>query len=304
MNNNLQLKNIEELNKNFSSFVIPTITKDISDLIGPTRILIEMEGKPEQEILIMFQKYLGLLNSIVSILENELKNLKGKVKEEAFIIGVWGIMYGNLGIKYGENEFRFLYESLQTNEFYCQTSSLLVYDIAKKLGIEVYIVSVMDHVLIKTNNFYFETTDGTYTDETNYLNYEYGEYFMILEDNQIQSITYDNKGTANAVLEKYEEAIENYDKAIELNPKDAGVYNNRGVAKAILKRYIEAIKDFDKAIELNPNYASVYNNRGAAKAKLEKYKEAIKDFDKAIELDSTYESAHYNRKIAKIELEK
>ena len=56
-------------------------------------------------------------------------------------------------------------------------------------------------------------------------------------------------------LKQHKEAIADYDKAIELNPKDAQAYNNRGVAKKMLKQYKEAIADYDKAIELNPKYA-------------------------------------------------
>ena len=52
----------------------------------------------------------------------------------------------------------------------------------------------------------------------------------------------------------YQGAIADYDKAIELNPKEARAYYNRGVVKDELKQYKEAIADYDKAIELNPKY--------------------------------------------------
>ncbi len=62
---------------------------------------------------------------------------------------------------------------------------------------------------------------------------------------------------------EHEEAMKDYDKAIELNPQYAEAYNNRGIAKAELGRNEEAMKDYDKAIELNPQYAEAYNNRGS-----------------------------------------
>ena len=68
-------------------------------------------------------------------------------------------------------------------------------------------------------------------------------------------------------LKQYKEAIADYDKAIELNPKDAKAYNNRGVAKRQLKQYKEAITDYDKAIKLNPKDVKAYNNRGLRKRK-------------------------------------
>ena len=66
-------------------------------------------------------------------------------------------------------------------------------------------------------------------------------------------------------LGKYEEAIKDYDKAIELDPDYSDAYNNRGLAKYYLDKYGEAIKDFNKVIELTPNYTNAYYDRGNAK---------------------------------------
>jgi len=60
----------------------------------------------------------------------------------------------------------------------------------------------------------------------------------------------------------YKEAIEYYNKTIELDPNYIEVYCNRGAAKCILKEYKAAIKDYNKAIELDSNYAIAYCNRG------------------------------------------
>jgi len=79
---------------------------------------------------------------------------------------------------------------------------------------------------------------------------------------------YFNSGKAKYKLKDYRGAIQDYNKAIELNPKYPEAYNNRGFAKVELKDYKAAIQDYTKAIELNPNYADAYNNRGIAKAQL------------------------------------
>jgi tetratricopeptide (TPR) repeat protein len=103
-------------------------------------------------------------------------------------------------------------------------------------------------------------------------------------------------------LEKNEEAIKDYDKAIELEPNITAGYNNRGLAKNYLKKYEEAIKDLNKAIELDPNYLFAYNNRGLAKYNLKQYEEAIKDYNRAIAIDSNYSIAYYNRGSVKDDL--
>ena len=61
--------------------------------------------------------------------------------------------------------------------------------------------------------------------------------------------------------ENYNQAIKDYDKAIELKPNYAYAYNNRGIAYNKKGNYDQAIKDYDEAISLNPNYADACNNR-------------------------------------------
>jgi tetratricopeptide (TPR) repeat protein len=65
--------------------------------------------------------------------------------------------------------------------------------------------------------------------------------------------------------------------------------NNKGTALAILERYEEALEAFDKVIELEPNHIDAWNNKGAALHDLGKHEEAIKYFDKVIELSNDEE---------------
>ena len=95
---------------------------------------------------------------------------------------------------------------------------------------------------------------------------------------------------------RYERAIADFNKAIEINLDDADAYNNRGEAYRHKGDYDQAIADFDKAIELNPDLAKAYNNRGFAYAGKGDNDRAIADFDKVIELNPDAE-AYYNRGI-------
>ena len=79
-------------------------------------------------------------------------------------------------------------------------------------------------------------------------------------------------------LGKFQEAIEDYNKTIELNPNYEVIYNDRGVAKANLDNFQEAIEDYNKVIELMPDCAIVYLLRGATNLDLHNYIKAIKDF--------------------------
>jgi tetratricopeptide (TPR) repeat protein len=94
---------------------------------------------------------------------------------------------------------------------------------------------------------------------------------------------------------RWNEALNAYDKAIELNPDNASAYNNRGLAYDHLDKNDLAIADYKKAIELNPKYGDAFNNLGKTFSKLEDYKRAILYYDRAIELNRKDADAYYNR---------
>ena len=86
-------------------------------------------------------------------------------------------------------------------------------------------------------------------------------------------------------LDEFQNAINEFDKYISINPEYYNSWYFRGSCKYALGQYEEAIKDFDKALELDPEeYNSCWNFRGSCKYFLGQYEEAIKDFDKALEL--------------------
>jgi tetratricopeptide (TPR) repeat protein len=124
------------------------------------------------------------------------------------------------------------------------------------------------------------------------------EYTKTLEINPKYVDAYNNRGIAYVDKGKYDQAFIDYNKAIEINPKYALAYYNRGIAYANKEKYDQAIKDFNKALEINSKYALAYNNRGFAYANKGKYDQAIKDFNKALEINPKNTEAYYNRGIA------
>ena len=90
------------------------------------------------------------------------------------------------------------------------------------------------------------------------------------------------------VAGQYQRAIQDYDKAIRLNPKYADAYNNRGAAYSGLGQYQRAMQDYDKAIQMWAPKASYYNNRSVAYRKMGKDAEADADKDEACLRDTRY----------------
>ena len=74
------------------------------------------------------------------------------------------------------------------------------------------------------------------------------------------------RGLAKLNLDDYEGAIQDYSKAIELNPNYFHAYMYRGVAWHNLRKYEEAMADYAQAIALEPRDAYVYANRGITEA--------------------------------------
>jgi tetratricopeptide (TPR) repeat protein len=78
----------------------------------------------------------------------------------------------------------------------------------------------------------------------------------------------------NFSLGRYEEALQAYDRALELNPDDSIVLNNKGLELDKLGRCEEALQAYDRALELNPDYYDAWHNKGVALHKLGQYEEA------------------------------
>jgi tetratricopeptide (TPR) repeat protein len=105
-------------------------------------------------------------------------------------------------------------------------------------------------------------------------------------------------GNDLSVSKNYEEAINAYDKALEIKPDSSEAWYNRGIALRNLQRYEDAIASYDKAIQFQPDYANAWNNRGIALEKLQRYEDAIASYDKAIQFQPGDADPWYNRGIA------
>ncbi|MTJ09440.1 MULTISPECIES: tetratricopeptide repeat protein [unclassified Anabaena] len=113
-----------------------------------------------------------------------------------------------------------------------------------------------------------------------------------------------HRGTVLDELQRYREAIASYDKAIAINPDDHEAWYNRGIALGALRKYTEAIASYDKAIAIKADYHEAWSNRGVALEKLQKYTEAITSYDKGIAIKADFHEAWYNRGVALEKLQK
>lgn len=85
-------------------------------------------------------------------------------------------------------------------------------------------------------------------------------------------------------LQRYEEAIVQYDKAIAINEKSATAYNNKSYVLSKLKRYNEALDCANKSITLDTVMPYSYKNKAEALLNLELYQECLDACEKSLNL--------------------
>jgi len=131
--------------------------------------------------------------------------------------------------------------------------------------------------------------DGIASEWVDFGGNDISEADFTVSDNDV--ITWTAKGNALYYQAKYDEALQAYEKAIELDPNSANAWTGKGNALAYLARYDESLQAYEKAIELNPNFSYAWTGKGTALAYLAKYDEALQAYEKAIELDPNFANA-------------
>lgn len=89
----------------------------------------------------------------------------------------------------------------------------------------------------------------------------------------------------------FEEALENYRKAIQVNPDYPRAYLNIGNAFLALDLTEEAMTNYQKSIALDPNYAFAHYNLGNAYQKIEHLEDAVSCYHRALSCNKDFPEA-------------
>lgn len=145
------------------------------------------------------------------------------------------------------------------NQPYGQEAAPYIYERARlKLDSKLYREAVIDY------NLFHDAMMGRVS----------AEFYLIREQAEMQ-------------CRMYQQAINDINKAIEMDPSNAGYWAEKGGIHLRLNRLEEAIQALEKALTLNPDEASTYRMLGYAELQHGKKKEGLAHLQKASEMGDT-----------------
>lgn len=101
------------------------------------------------------------------------------------------------------------------------------------------------------------------------------------------------RGDALSRIGKYEEAIECYEKALDIDPEYKNAWVEKGRTLDILEKAEDAIKCFEKALELDPNDPNVWINKMNALNILENEEKSLECHRRVLEIDDDFYEKYF-----------
>jgi len=157
-----------------------------------------------------------------------------------------------------------------------------------------------------------------------------------IKNNSKESLNYLNRGIFYSLIDDYSNSINDLQKAIEMDNKNALAYFSLANCKLKMTDLIEQLKqssydivvplkndskksqgkniesvteyndvlnNYSTCLALNPNFAFAYFNKAYVKCKMQDYEGALIELNKAIEIESDFAEAYFNRGLTKIYLD-
>lgn len=109
---------------------------------------------------------------------------------------------------------------------------------------------------------------------------------------------YTSLGLSYDKLDRFDEAIVAYRKALDIDPKAHEVWVNLGVVYRLKGDYDQAIAHYQKALDINPKYAEAHSSLGTLYLLQGDAQAAIDKFETAIKLNPNLAVAHGNLALA------
>jgi len=90
-----------------------------------------------------------------------------------------------------------------------------------------------------------------------------------------------------------EKAVDEYKKALEIEPENVDALTNLGVVYYNLGRLDEAIDQYSKALAIAPDDADIHSNLAAAYVQTNQFDKALEEYQTAVTLNPDLAEAHF-----------
>jgi tetratricopeptide (TPR) repeat protein len=121
------------------------------------------------------------------------------------------------------------------------------------------------------------------------------DYNRAIEMDSTEGEYYINRGAVYALTNNLPRALEDFNKGLELRPDHANGYKNRSLIYQSFGQWENAISDITKYLSMHPEDADLWYERGRINNVLNKGAEALPDLDRAIQLNSKQGLYYYEK---------
>lgn len=102
------------------------------------------------------------------------------------------------------------------------------------------------------------------------------------------------RGNIESRLKHYDEALDSYQRVLDLSPENVEALNNLGILYRLRGEYEDSARCLDKALEQSPDRADILYNKGNLAKAMGRFNEAIKDYNQVIRMASSFTAAYNN----------
>jgi regulator of sirC expression with transglutaminase-like and TPR domain len=189
----------------------------------------------------------------------------------------------------------------------CVSLVILYLSVAERLGLNVHAAATPVHLFVRYEGpegvINIETLEqGRTVEDAEYrhrhritdTSVERGIFLRPLAKRAVIAHFLSNRGAIASKEGRREDALRDFDAALELFPDLEVAWDNRGLEHLKAGEFEAARTDLTKPIELHPLDAHAFNNRGLAAFKLGDKDAARKDFDQAMRIDPGLKEARDN----------
>jgi tetratricopeptide (TPR) repeat protein len=155
------------------------------------------------------------------------------------------------------------------------------------------IPTTADEYFIAGFNKYVEPDDNVVAGKQQAIQ----EFSKAIRLNPKYQYAYFMRAYVYAQVQEFQKSLADYDQSIIINPKYSNTYNNRANLKYEKLNDLQgALTDYNQSIIINPKFSEAYNNRANLKyEKLNDIQGALTDYNQSIIINPKFSNAYYNR---------